>query len=258
MSLLDLQTRFVAALREPSAEVPEGVVVLHRSQRTRRFNVYRNSVFASLTVALEARFPVVARLVGTSSFARWRGSSSIARRHHRPFSQSMARVSAVSRAVRACRGVGVSRRCGASRMGAERSLSRPRCPGAFDRRVVGDRAGCRWGCRPIRASFGTSRALPVSVVSIWTTNTHDDEVQAIAAGAASEAALVARPKLDVLVTPISQGSALLFERLASGDALGAAIAHVQAQEPHFDVGRGLADLFLGGAFDGLSLQDDKP
>lgn len=54
---------FAAALLDPAAPAPDGLVATPR-----RFGVYRNNVLAALAGALEARFPVAARIVGEDFF----------------------------------------------------------------------------------------------------------------------------------------------------------------------------------------------
>lgn len=63
------QSAFAAALLNPDAPVPEGVIGPDGRADAKRFAVYRNNVAASLTRALEASFPVVRKLVGDEFFA---------------------------------------------------------------------------------------------------------------------------------------------------------------------------------------------
>lgn len=60
---------FALSLVDPSRPVPAGVVASGGRIDTRRFAVYRNNVHVSLVGALEARFPVVRRLVGEEFFS---------------------------------------------------------------------------------------------------------------------------------------------------------------------------------------------
>jgi hypothetical protein len=57
-----------AALLDPQAPVPAGVVAWNGSDTRQRFNVYRNNVVVSLTNALCDSFPVVMALVGEPFF----------------------------------------------------------------------------------------------------------------------------------------------------------------------------------------------
>ncbi len=58
------QAAFVAALLDPSAPTPEGVV----GRPKKRFDVYRNNVLASLIDALGKAYPAVRALVGDAFF----------------------------------------------------------------------------------------------------------------------------------------------------------------------------------------------
>ncbi len=80
------QTKFRAALLDPSSPPPEGVVNPNGVQATKRFDVYRNNVAVSLTDALEAAFPVIHKLVGTDFF---RAMAGVYLRTHPPTSPLM-------------------------------------------------------------------------------------------------------------------------------------------------------------------------
>ncbi|MEM8878348.1 MAG: DNA-binding domain-containing protein [Pseudomonadota bacterium] len=63
------QANFTAALFEPDADVPENLRKRSDgSPTTRRFDVYRNNVVASLVSVLEAGFPVTRAMVGDEFF----------------------------------------------------------------------------------------------------------------------------------------------------------------------------------------------
>ena len=63
-----LQKRFALALLDRTREMPPGIRAVGQTQPERRFNVYRNNVFVSLTEALVTRFPVCHALVGDEFF----------------------------------------------------------------------------------------------------------------------------------------------------------------------------------------------
>lgn len=64
-----MQSAFTAALLDPSAAIPAGVVDPHGHAAPKRFSVYRNNVASGLTRAMEASFPVIRKLVGDQFFA---------------------------------------------------------------------------------------------------------------------------------------------------------------------------------------------
>jgi hypothetical protein len=68
-----MQAAFAAALLDPDAAVPDGLVDPFGRPSAKRFSVYRNNVAASLTRALEAAFPTVRKLVGDQFFAAMAG-----------------------------------------------------------------------------------------------------------------------------------------------------------------------------------------
>jgi len=68
------QSEFAAALLDPGAAVPAGVVDPWGAPAPKRFSVYRNNVASSLVRALEAAFPTVRKLVGDEFFAAMAGA----------------------------------------------------------------------------------------------------------------------------------------------------------------------------------------
>lgn len=67
------QPDFAAALLDPERAVPPGLTDPQGRPAGARFAVYRNTVAASLTEALETGFPAVAALVGTAFFRAMAG-----------------------------------------------------------------------------------------------------------------------------------------------------------------------------------------
>lgn len=65
--------RFVPALLDPAAAVPDGLVDAAGRVAGKRFDVYRNNVVVSLSEALAAGFPVIGKLVGAEFFTAMAG-----------------------------------------------------------------------------------------------------------------------------------------------------------------------------------------
>ena len=80
------QTAFQAAILDPEAAVPDGVINPDGTPAQKRFNVYRNNVAVSLSDALETAFPVVRKLVGEAFF---RAMAGVYLRKHPPKSPLM-------------------------------------------------------------------------------------------------------------------------------------------------------------------------
>jgi hypothetical protein len=68
LDLAQVQSAFAEALLDGSAAVPLPLCGAARRKAERRFTVYRNNVLTGLVSALAARFPVVQRLVGDEFF----------------------------------------------------------------------------------------------------------------------------------------------------------------------------------------------
>lgn len=62
------QNYFSQALLDPTVAPPENLVNPDGSQATKRFDVYRNNVTASLVEALTVGFPAIEKLVGSTNF----------------------------------------------------------------------------------------------------------------------------------------------------------------------------------------------
>jgi hypothetical protein len=67
------QAAFKAAMLDPKAAVPAGIVNPDGKTANKRFDVYRNNVAVGLSDALEAAFPVVRKLVGDEFFRAMAG-----------------------------------------------------------------------------------------------------------------------------------------------------------------------------------------
>ena len=62
------ESSFAAALLDPAAALPAGLIDPQGRPAPQRFSVYRNNVASSLTLALEAGFPVIRKLLGCEYF----------------------------------------------------------------------------------------------------------------------------------------------------------------------------------------------
>lgn len=67
------QNAFQAAILDPAAAVPDGIINPDGAPAQKRFDVYRNNVAVGLSDALEAAFPVLRKLVGDEFFRAMAG-----------------------------------------------------------------------------------------------------------------------------------------------------------------------------------------
>ncbi len=67
--LVDIQSAFIDALRQPETPVPEAIGQKDGEPVKRRFDVYRNNVASGMIEALRATFPAIDKLVGAEFFA---------------------------------------------------------------------------------------------------------------------------------------------------------------------------------------------
>lgn len=218
-----------------------------------RAAIHRNNVQASLSAALGARFPVVARLVGPEFFG------ALARQfiaQHPPTSPVLAEYGAKFAdfldAFEPAREVPYL--ADIARLEWARHLAWH----AEDATVLTiERLAAVAPDRLERVRLGLHPAAAVvasawPVVSIWTTNAFDAEVRPVGADAGSECALVTRPELHVLVNALPAGGDLLFAALAEGRNLAEAVARAAPVEG-FDTATALSVLFRSGAVAALTV-----
>ncbi|MCC8429745.1 putative DNA-binding domain-containing protein [Reyranella aquatilis] len=248
-ALADIQRTFTHALLQPVLRVPDAVGERAGTSRERRFRVYRNNVKASLVAALTARFPVVRRLVGDEFFE---AMALVFIGQHPPLSPVLAEY-----------GAGFARFL----EGFEPAADLPYLPDvarlewarhaayhAADAAPIGiDRlaALAPEDLHDARLVLHPAAALvdsPWPIVSIWTTNSVDEEVRPIGPDHGAETALVTRPRHDVLIHRLPAGAGVAIASLQAGRPLGEAIAGAPAD---FDLPHMLAVLFGAGAITGL-------
>lgn len=217
-----------------------------------RFAVHRNNVKASLDAALGARFPVVSRLVGTEFF---RAMAAVFVEQHPPRSPVLAAYGAGFadfldgfEPVADLPYLADVARLEWARHLAWHAADAPAISIEELTAVVSDRLDS------VRLGLHPGAAIVASiwpVISIWTTNTFDEETKPIGPDQAGECALITRPGLEVFVNAMPPGSGLLFESLSTGVALGEAVARAE-HVAGFDTATALALLFRSGAVASLT------
>lgn len=250
-SIAEQQDEFARALLG-EADIPAALTAPHRgAPAARRFQIYRNNVFASLTRCLALRFPAVARLVGEDFF---NATARVFVERHPPVSPALLEYGeefpdflatfAPARSVPYLADV-----ARLEWLVAAAYHARDAAPaGAESLGRLGDRAlEAVLRLHPSCALF-TSR---YPAFSIWQTNTRDEVVRSIDARPEGEAALIVRPRFDVRVIPIDTATFAFIAALRAGHWLELS-AEVAAEVGHrFDVGAALQLLFANGAIIGV-------
>jgi hypothetical protein len=240
------QAAFAAALLDPAAAVPVGVVDPWGQPAPKRFSVYRNNVAGSLTRALEAAFPTVRKLVGEEFFAAMAG---VYLRAHPPRSRMLMlygdAMPGFLDAFPPVASLGylpdVARVDQAMRESYHAADSQPLPEVEFQRLLGEDIAGLRLHMAPslrlVRSRW--------PVVSIWEAN-HEG---APAPAPAAEDALILRPEFDPRPHRLPPGGAGFVLALLKGAGLGEA---VDAAGPDLDLSASLGLLIQGRAITGVS------
>lgn len=257
--LRELQSEFVAALFDPGHAPPSDMASRDPRHATHRFNVYRNNVFVSLADLLQAYFPVVARLVSEEFF--------------RAMAREFVRESPPRSPI-------------LSRFGDRFPAFIQGFPPAQDLPYLADVARLEWLRQrayhaPDQASLSagdfaaiSARHLPKAtfelhpsagllvsrfpVVSIWRTNTQDLEVRPISLDEGGEAALVVRPRLEVLVVPLPPGTDVFAALLRTGCTVRKAANASLLTNREFNLQRSLALLIDAGAIADFEVNQREP
>lgn len=240
------QADFAAALLDPEAPVPVGVVDAWGHPAPKRFSVYRNNVAGSLTRALEAAFPTVRKLVGDEFFAAMAG---VYLRAHPPRSRMLmlygAEMPKFLEAFPPVARLGylpdVARVDQAMRESYHAADSAPLPEVEFQRLIGEDIAGLRLHLAP---SLRLLRSR-WPVVSIWAAH----HAGMPAPQPVAEDALILRPEFDPLPHVLPSGGAAFLAALLQGATLGQA---VEATDSALDLSAILALLIQGRAITGVS------
>ena len=256
ISIAEHQNAFARAILRREETLPAAIVRPGASTPTKRFGVYRNNVFASLTSCLAGRFPVVARLVGEDFF------NAVARvfvERHPPASPALFEY------------------------GDEFPSFLTSFPPAKALPYLPDVARLEWhvatayhaaDARPIDATalgrlgndaleaglvLHPSCGIVLShypVFSIWRTNTRDASVQPVDASAGGEGALIVRPRFNVEVIRLDTAACAFTTALAADHGLELAAEIATELDSTFDAGAALQTLFSSGAIVGLRPASD--
>lgn len=235
------QSALTTALLDSEAPTPRAIRSPHGTSRESRFAVHRNNVAAGLIGALEERFPVVMRLVGPAFF---RG---MARRYVEldpPRSPILFRYgSTFPNFIESFPPAAtLPYLADVARLELARGV-------AYHSADAPPLAACAFADLDERALAATTVRLHPSVtlmssrypiVSIW--DAHQREAEPALTGWDAEAALVARPHLDVEVRKLPPGGYAFLRELARASTLLTALTTAAEKTPAFDPAANLAVL----------------
>ncbi len=250
--LSSLQADFAAAVRGAGEPVPPAVTSHTGPRPKRRFDVYRNNVYASLITVLEARFPVTARIVGEAFF---RAMARVYVEQEPPRSPVLLAwgagfpdfIAAFEPAQDLAYLPDVARLEWARQAAYHAADATPLGAEAFAEVAPEETAGLVLDLHPSAWALDSRHAI----ATIWEANSAKGDVGPIDVGQA-ESALVVRPHLDVNVHRIPDGGAAFIAALAEGLTLGAAYEAAHTAAPGFDLAANLAGLIRAGAIAGFT------
>ena len=241
-ALMASQTSFTAALLDASMVVPASV----RGARTRRaesgLSVYRNNVAVSLINAVGARFPVVRRLLGEDSFLPTAHRYVVSEPPRSPVLLHYGDTFPDY-----LRSLGPSASLEYLASVAELELARARAYHAADATPVGAEAFSLLSperFHALRVTLHPSVSLLASrfpIVSIWELEQSESDAVAIPRWG-PEAALVARPYLEVEVRRLPPGGLAFLKSLSQGATMASAAEAGMADAEDFDLATSLTVL----------------
>jgi len=233
------------ALLDPLEPVPHHIADSGGSA-ARRFAVHRNNVVVGLIRALQARFPVVEKIVGDEFFAAMARVFVAKSPPRNPilttYGDEFADFIAAFEPARELGYLADVARLEAARTRSYHAAdSAPVDPSRFaalDPNTVGD----------IRVCLHPSAELVWSshpIVTIWAMNSGEQQLGTIEDWR-GEDALVVRPHLDVEVRLLPSGAAVFLHALGSGGTISEAAEAAFADHAEFDLSRSLAELIRSG------------
>jgi len=249
------QRQFTAALLDGAQPIPLGLTGPDDAPAGRRFDVYRNNIAVSLTEALEAGFPVLAKLLGAEFFAAMSG---VYLRNHPPTSPLMmhygATLPAFLEQFQPVRHLAylpdVARLELAIRQAYHAADATAVQPAALQAMPTETLTAARISLAPalriVRSDW--------PVHAIWLANTRtgapSPQMQA-------QDVLITRPQYDPVLSLLSPGGAEFITTLSGANTFGAAVAAATKAAPNFDLSATLGALISGAAIVGITHGDTQ-
>ena len=234
------------ALLDPSQPIPQGIASDGVGWPARRFAIHRNNVVVGLIKTLQARFPVVQKIVGEEFFAAM-ARVFVAKMPPRSpilttYGDGFADFIAAFEPAREIDYLADVARLEAARTRAYHAADA--APAESSRFAALDPDAVS----EIHVTLHPSAEIVRSthpIVTIWAMNSGEQELMPIADWR-GEDALVVRPYLDVEVRLLPPGGATFLLTLGSGHTIGEAAGAAFAGHPKFDLSRSLAELISSG------------
>ncbi len=254
-TLADVQAEFAAALRDPVAAVPAGVVGPDRQPAPRRFAVYRNNVIVGFVNALRSAFPVIERIVGEDFFAAMARAYALAAPPSSPVLMDYGVafpdfIAAFAPATSLPYLPDVARIERAWREAYHAADAEPLTAEDFATVDADSVAGVGLALHPslrlLRSRFPAQ--------TIWTMNASDGEVRPVDL-AQAEDTMIVRPDAEVEVRRVPPGGAAFVAALQRGARLGEAAAQAMADDARFDLVGNISGLIAAGAVVGIVRND---
>ncbi|WP_170426490.1 HvfC/BufC family peptide modification chaperone [Ruegeria arenilitoris] len=245
------QTTFHAALLDPSAAVPDGLLDAEDRPAGRRFSVYRNNVAVSLTEAMHQAFPVITRLLGPQNMD---GLAGIFLRKHPPSSPLMMFYGEEFPEFLA--GMEQLSHLGYLADVARLELALRRSYHAADSQAAATDALALPPEEIVLAKLEFAPSMQVvrsdwPLFSIWRFNSEEGAPKP---APGPEDVLITRPDYDPAPYLLPKGGADWIAYVQAGHTIGEAFEHTSAEFPEFDLGATLALLLQGGAITSVTIE----
>ena len=248
---------FTAALLDPEAPIPPGLVGPDGNPSTKRFNVYRNNIVVGLTATLKDAYPAVARLVGDEFFAAMARTYVAGELPNAPMMLSygagfpdfisgfepascLPYLSDVAR---------IERGWVEAYHAAE---AKPLNPAIFTLIWQDDLPNLRLTLHPslrlVRSRFPS--------LTIWRMNIAGGVPAPVDLGAGGDDILITRPDAEVELRLLPPGGAEFVLALAENRPVIAAMKIAMTADPRFDLSVNLAGLLVANVFVGFTVEAD--
>jgi hypothetical protein len=255
LPLSERQREFGAAILNPQAVLPTGLIGPDGQPSLRRFSVYRNNVVVGLIDALKQSFPAVTRIAGDEFMT---AMTRIYVANEPPLSPILLHYGAgfadfiqgfepaltvpyladVARMERAWHEAYHARETATFDPSSLAGLA----PHDFERVIFTAHPSLRL----------VSSSYPA--LSIWQMNVGDAQPKPIEL-AQSEQAIFLRPHVEVEARAVSSSSFAFLQALVRGETVVQALREATRHDEMFDLGAHLSELFQIGAFEGWKLAE---